>query len=75
MKNLIKDTTEESIEETKEKETITIDGEEYEVIKVIPGKGFKSKKEEEKFIDELINSYEEECKYNIYNTPYAGLRA
>lgn len=75
MENLIKDTTEESIDEPKEKETITIDGEEYEVIKVIPGKGFKSKEEEEKFIDELINSYEEECKYNIYNTPYAGLRA
>lgn len=59
-----------------EKEKILIiDGQKYEFIKSIPGTGFKSKEEEEEFVNNLFNYEDEEDEYDIYNTPNMGLRA
>lgn len=55
-------------------EKIIIDGKEYEVVSIEPGVGFKSKEEEEKFIESIFN-YDEECELNINNIPNVGLRA
>lgn len=61
------------MKKSEEKEIIIIDGQEYELVETIPGIGFKSKEEEEEFINSLFKYDEDE--YDIFNTPNMGVRA
>ena len=61
------------MKKSEEKEIIIIDGQEYELVETIPGIGFKSKEEEEEFINSLFNY--DEYEYDIFNTPNMGVRA
>lgn len=49
------------------KEILIIDGEEFIKEESIPGEGFETKEDEEKFIEEYIKSLEEQDKYDIYS--------
>ena len=61
------------MKKSEEKEIIIIDGQEYELVETIPGIGFKSKEEEEEFINSLFKYDEDE--YDIFNTLNMGVRA
>ena len=62
------------MKKSEEKEIIIIDGQEYELVETIPGIGFKSKEEEEEFIEDYVRCLEKQSReiFEIYDVEVSG---